>query len=46
MVKDHRTKLEVGDPDRVFDGDLDDFIQATLVERARGTLGQAAPAED
>ena len=46
MVKDHRTKFEVGDPDRVLDGDLDDFIKATLVARARGTLGQAAPADD
>jgi peptide chain release factor 2 len=46
MVKDHRTKHEVGDPDRVLDGDLDDLIKATLVARARGTLLQAAPAED
>jgi len=46
MVKDHRTKYEVGDPDRVLDGDLDDFINATLVARAKGTLGQAGPAED
>jgi peptide chain release factor 2 len=38
MVKDHRTKHEVGDPDRVLDGDLDDFIKAALVARARGTL--------
>jgi peptide chain release factor 2 len=42
MVKDHRTKHEVGDPDRVLDGDLDDFIKTTLVARAKGTLGQAA----
>ena len=46
MVKDHRTKYEVGDPDRVLEGDLDDFIKAALVARAKGTLGQAAPAED
>ena len=44
MVKDHRTKYEVGDVDRVMDGDIDDFIQATLVARAKGTLGQAARA--
>jgi peptide chain release factor 2 len=46
MVKDHRTKHEVGDPDRVLDGDLDDIIKSTLVARAKGTLLQAAPAED
>jgi peptide chain release factor 2 len=46
MVKDHRTKFEVGDVDRVMDGDLDSLIKATLVARARGTLGQAAASED
>jgi len=30
MVKDHRTGAEVGDADRVLDGDLDPFIQAFL----------------
>jgi peptide chain release factor 2 len=30
MVKDHRTKEEVGDVDRVLDGDLQPFIQAYL----------------
>ncbi len=30
MVKDHRTKYEVGDVDRVLDGDIDDFIKTTL----------------
>ena len=41
MVKDHRTKHETGNPDRVLDGDIDDFVKATLVAKARGTLGQA-----
>jgi len=45
MVKDHRTKYEVGDPDRVLDGDLDDFIKATLVARAKGTLGAGGEAD-
>src|SRR5437868_11313599 len=30
MVKDHRTKTEVGDVDRVLDGDLQPFISAYL----------------
>jgi peptide chain release factor 2 len=46
MVKDHRTKFEVGDVDRVMDGDLDGLIKAALVARARGTLGQAPAAEE
>jgi len=32
-VKDLRTKFEVGDADRVLDGDLDPFIKAYLVSR-------------
>jgi peptide chain release factor 2 len=34
MVKDHRTDEEVGDPQRVLDGDLDRFIEAELRRRA------------
>jgi peptide chain release factor 2 len=30
MIKDHRTKMEVGDVDRVLDGDIDPFIRAYL----------------
>lgn len=33
MVKDHRTGHEVGDADRVLDGDLDGFIRAELFEQ-------------
>jgi peptide chain release factor 2 len=33
MVKDHRTALEVGDVDRVLDGDLDDFIRTYLLSQ-------------
>jgi peptide chain release factor 2 len=45
LVKDHRTKVEVGDVNRVLDGDLDVFIKTYLLRRASGTLGAAA-AED
>jgi len=33
MVKDHRTKYEVGDADRVLDGDLDEFMNQFLLIR-------------
>ena len=33
MVKDHRTKQEIGDVDRVMDGYLDPFIKAFLLSR-------------
>jgi peptide chain release factor 2 len=38
MVKDHRTKFQVGDVTRVLDGDLDDFIKAYLMKKAMGKL--------
>jgi peptide chain release factor 2 len=38
MVKDHRTKLEIGDVDRILDGDLQPFIGAYL--RARRDEGK------
>jgi peptide chain release factor 2 len=34
MVKDHRTNHEVGDVQRVLDGDLDGFVRAELLRRA------------
>ncbi len=34
MVKDHRTGLEIGDVDRVLDGDLAPLIDAALRQRA------------
>jgi peptide chain release factor 2 len=46
LVKDHRTKEEVGDPTRVLDGDLDGFIKAYLMKKASGTLGQAVADEE
>lgn len=35
MVKDHRTGHETGDVIRVMDGDIDDFIQASMKSGAR-----------
>jgi peptide chain release factor 2 len=41
MVKDHRTKLSIGDVDRVLEGDLDSLIHAYLVFRKTGkTFGK------
>lgn len=31
MIKDHRTGMEVGNADRVLDGDIDDLIEAYLM---------------
>jgi peptide chain release factor 2 len=46
LVKDHRTKEQVGDVDRVLDGDIDVFIKSYLMKKSSGTLGQAAPDDD
>jgi peptide chain release factor 2 len=46
LIKDHRTKFEVGDVDRVLDGDLDPFIRNFLLARKKGALGSAAEAGD
>jgi peptide chain release factor 2 len=46
MVKDHRTKEQVGDVTRILDGDLDAFIKAYLMKRAAGTLDAAAGDEE
>jgi len=41
LIKDHRTKEEVGDVNRVLGGDIDGFIKTYLMRKASGTLGQA-----
>ena len=46
LVKDHRTKVDVGNVDRVLDGDLDGFIKIYLMQKAAGILGQGGAAED
>jgi peptide chain release factor 2 len=37
MVKDHRTDFEMGDINRVLDGDLDGFVRAYLLRAANAT---------
>ena len=47
MIKDHRTKEQVGDINRVLnEGDLDPFIKSYLMKKASGTLSAAAVDED
>jgi peptide chain release factor 2 len=38
MIKDHRTKLSIGDVDRVLDGDIDPLIHAYLVWAKTGKV--------
>jgi peptide chain release factor 2 len=38
MVKDHRTDYEVGNAERVLDGDLDGFIHEYLLAKAAGNV--------
>ena len=46
LIKDHRTKFEVGDVDRVLDGDLDPFIRSYLMaKKSKGGL-TAEPDDD
>jgi peptide chain release factor 2 len=46
MIKDHRTKFEVGDVDRVLDGDIDPFIRSYLMaKKTKGRL-TAEPDDD
>ncbi len=43
LIKDHRTKLAIGDVDRVLDGDLEALIHAYLVFRKTGKTVSDAP---
>jgi peptide chain release factor 2 len=46
LIKDHRTKFEVGDVDRILDGDLDPFIRSYLMaKKTKGKL-TVEPDED
>jgi peptide chain release factor 2 len=42
MIKDHRTKIEVGDADRVLDGYLEPFLRGYLLAKRRGTASVSA----
>jgi peptide chain release factor 2 len=46
MAKDHRTKVEVGDVDKVLDGFLEPFIRGYLLAKRRGTAVAADGNED
>jgi len=46
IAKDHRTKVEVGDVDKVLDGYLDPFIRGYLLMKRQGGVPVAAAGED
>jgi len=43
MIKDLRTRLETSDVDSILDGELDEFIKASLILRKKTHDGQKAP---
>ncbi|MGB6868435.1 MAG: peptide chain release factor 2 [Acidobacteriaceae bacterium] len=46
IAKDHRTKVEVGDVDKVLDGYLDPFIRGYLLMKRQGGVPVAAGSDD
>jgi len=46
LAKDHRTKVEVGDVDRVLDGYLDPFIRGYLKMKRRGGIPVTVDSDD
>jgi peptide chain release factor 2 len=46
MAKDHRTKVEVGDVDKVLDGYLEPFLRGYLLAKRRGTASSGASDEE
>ncbi len=46
LVKDHRTKYEVGDVDKILDGGLNEFMRAYLVARRSGNIAVQAEADE
>ena len=41
LIKDHRTGIEIGNVDRVLDGDLDELIRGFLLMKRDGRSSQA-----
>jgi len=46
MAKDHRTKVEVGDVDKVLDGYLEPFLRGYLLAKRRGTAVSTNSGDD
>ena len=46
LIKDHRTKLSIGDVDRVLDGDMEALMHAWLVWRKTGKIAGDASGKD
>ncbi|HYB95779.1 MAG TPA: peptide chain release factor 2 [Vicinamibacterales bacterium] len=46
MIKDHRTKYQDSQVDKVLNGDIDPFIKTYLMQKASGTLGQPSADDD
>jgi peptide chain release factor 2 len=46
IAKDHRTKVEVGDVDKVLDGYLDPFIRGYLLMKRQGGAPAAVADDD
>jgi peptide chain release factor 2 len=46
IAKDHRTKVEVGDVDKVLDGYLEPFLRGYLLAKRRGTAVESGEGDD
>jgi peptide chain release factor 2 len=46
LIKDHRTKYQESQVQKVLDGDVEPFIRTYLMQKASGTLGQATPDDE
>jgi peptide chain release factor 2 len=46
LVKDHRTGVETGDVQRVLDGDLERFIEASLTGQTSSKGAGTGPADE
>ena len=46
LIKDNRTKFEMGDVDRVLDGDLDPFIRSYLMAKKKKGKLEVQPEDD